>query len=458
MSSKSSNSHSRRLMKTTVLNRRGIAIGGTVALAAALFAACKSSEVLNVSTPDFLSVDAYSTPAGVDPLRFGVLSDFAYAYDGNTDGFTVVSGDLADEITTTDTFDGRLTVNARRTAEINNEMESEYRKMQQAHLGAVTAAQTIAAVAPNLKWQRGEMYVVKGFTEIFFAEGWCSGTAFSTSAAYGKPNSTQELFQMAVASFDTAITLADTSKRVLYGAQLGRARALLALGKYADAGTTVASVPRTFQFLVTHSTASSRENNGMWTGAANGASRYSVITNEGGNGLNYLQTPADPRMPWTASTRIGFDGRSTNLPVEGKFGQTTSGVVADGTEAQLDILEARLQGGTQADRDAVFAGLNQLRATNTPAIPAISGSAPTTQDAAVTQLFTERAYWGWLTGKRLGDMRRLVRNYGRNTESVFPTGNLPSPLVGTYGTSTSIVIPFNERNNPNFTGCLDTKP
>jgi hypothetical protein len=162
-------------------------------------------------------------------------------------------------------------------------------------------------------------------------------------------------------------------------------------------------------------------------------------------------------MPWTASTRIGFDGRSTNLPVETKFAQTTSGIVADGTEAQLDILEARLQGGTQADRDAVFAGLNALRTSNTPAIAAIPGSSPTTQDAAITQLFTERAYWGWLTGKRLGDMRRLVRNYGRNAEAVFPTGALPAPQVGTYGTSTSIVIPFNERNNPNFTGCLDNK-
>jgi hypothetical protein len=340
-------------------------------------------------------------------------------------------------------------------------MESEYRRMQQAHLGASTAAATLGTAAPNLKWQRGEMYLVKGFTEIFFAEGWCSGTPFSSQSGgttvYGKPNSTQALFQMAVASFDTAISLADTSKRVLYGSQIGRARALLALARYADAAAAVANVPRTFQYLITHSTASTRENNGTFSGVASGASRYSVISNEGTNGLPYLQTPADPRMPWIASTRIGFDGRSTNLPVEQKFGQTTSGILADGTEAQLDILEARLQGGTQADRDAVFAGLNTLRTTGTPVVPAMTGSAPTTQDAAIDQLFAERAYWGWLTGKRLGDMRRLVRNYSRNTEKVFPTGNLPTPQVGTYGTSTSIVIPFNERNNPNFTGCLDNK-
>jgi len=120
------------------------------------------------------------------------------------------------------------------------------------------------------------------------------------------------------------------------------------------------------------------------------------------------------RLRWTFDEPAGGD----------KFGQTTSGIVADGTEAQLDILEARLQGGTQADRDAVFAGLNSLRTTNTPAVPAMTGSAPTTQDAAITQLFTERAYWGWLTGKRLGDMRRLVRNYTRDARR-SPDGRSP---------------------------------
>jgi hypothetical protein len=114
----------------------------------------------------------------------------------------------------------------------------------------------------------------------------------------------------------------------------------------------------------------------------------------------------------------------------------------------------------------VFAGLNTLRTTNTPAIAAIAGSAPTTQAAAVDLYFQERAYWTWLTGHRLGDMRRLVRQYARGTETVFPTGlvansgtpSVTGALSGTYGTATSMIIPFAERNNPNYKGCLDTKP
>jgi len=452
-----------------VPSRPGLTLVGAAALT--LFGACKSGEVLNVTTPDILAPGVFNTPTGTDPLRFGVISDFTVAYDGSTDSFTTMSGDMSDEMVASDTFAERLSVNARAPIEVNSSTESVFRALLQAHSGAIKAATVLGAAQPNQKWQRGEMYMLRGFVEIFLAEGFCSGSAFSTAddngaITYGPVNSTSQLFTLAASSFDSATALADTSKRVLFGSQIGKARALLNLAKFAEAAVAATGVPRSFQLLTFHSTASNREQNGMWNAAANGSSRYSVVTKEGGNGLPYLATTTDPRIPWAPSTRIGFNSISTGLPTETKFGQTTSGVVGDGTEAQLDILEARLQGGAQSDRDAVFAGLNTLRTTNTPAIPAIAGSAPTTQAAAVDQYFQERAYWTWLTGHRLGDMRRLVRQYGRDAETVFPTGlvansgnpSVTGALSGSYGTATSMVIPFAERNNPNYKGCLDTKP
>ena len=167
---------------------------------------------------------------------------------------------------------------------------------------------------------------------------------------YGPVNSSTDLYNLAVASFDSATTLADTSKRVLYGTAIGKARALLNLGKFTEAGAAVAAVPRAFQLLTFHSTASSREQNGMWNAAANGSSRYSVVTKEGVNGLPCLATTTDPRIPWSASTRIGFNSISTNLPTETKFGQTTSGVVGDGTEAQLSTF-SRL--GSRVERKPI---------------------------------------------------------------------------------------------------------
>jgi hypothetical protein len=193
------------------------------------------------------------------------------------------------------------------------------------------------------------------------------------------------------------------------------------------------------------------------------------MTNEGKNGLPFLgQTAAqDARINWTTSTRSGFSSQFSAQPNQSKFAQFTDGVISTGAEARLIDLESQLQAGTQAARDAVFAGLNLLRtggaaiggATGTTLITvaAIPGSAPTTQDAAIDLLYKERAYWMWLTGHRLGDLRRLVRIYKRDSEAVFPTGTLTSPLDGTYGASTTITVPFSERNNPNFKGCLEGK-
>jgi hypothetical protein len=76
-------------------------------------------------------------------------------------------------------------------------------------------------------------------------------------------------------------------------------------------------------------------------------------------------------------------------------------------------------------------------------------------DVRVDLVFAERAYWLFLTGERQGDLRRLVRNYGRNAEAVFPTGPyLPNGQLPSYGSDVSLNIPSAEHNNPQFHGCL----
>ncbi len=76
-----------------------------------------------------------------------------------------------------------------------------------------------------------------------------------------------------------------------------------------------------------------------------------------------------------------------------------------------------------------------------------------TQAQRVDFHFAERAFWLWGTGHRLGDLRRLVRQYGRDSESVFPTGAYFKG--GNYGTDVNFPIPLEEDNNPNSSGCLD---
>jgi hypothetical protein len=429
-----------------------------VALVAVSIVACQKEQLLDVTDPDVLNVQDYTTAAGATPLRIGVIANFTSAFDGGTDAFSVITGNLADEILASDTFDGRLTINARKSVEVNTEMEATYRAMHKARSGAARAALILATTAPTPTFNRGEIYMLRGFTEDFFGEGWCSGVPFSSedgvTTTYGEPLTTEQLFQASAASFDTALTLADTSKRVRYGSEIGKARALLNLGKFAEAAAAIADVPQTFVLTTSHSSNSS--SNGIWSGTTSGASRYKIMTNEGTNGLPFLSqtTAAEPRIQWATSTRVGFSSQFTKLDNQLKFTQYADGIVGNGIEAALIRLEARLQGGAQSDRDAVYAGLNALRASGPPVVPQMTSGAPTTQNAAIDLLYKERAYWMWLTGHRLGDLRRLVRIYKRDSETVFPTATLTSPLIGTYGTSTSITVPFSERNNPKFKGCL----
>jgi hypothetical protein len=443
---------------------RRLTATGAALLSVGAMASCVDSSILEVVDPDVLNVQDYTTSAGAGPLRQGVVQDFAVAFSASTnvDSYVVVSGNLADEIRSTDTFDDRLFVNRRVDLESNPSMLTFYRNLHRARAGASRAIGILQTTAPTPRFNIGELYMLRGFSEIFFAELYCSGVPFSVedgvTTQFGDPLTTVQILNRAVASFDSALALADTSSRVRFSAAVGKGRALLNLGRFADAAAAVATVPTTFRNQTVHSQASPRQENSPWNALSPNSSRYTVVTREGGNGLNYLQTPADPRMPWATSTRSGFNSAHLNLPVQNKYTRTGPVTFADGIEARLIELEARLQGGTQADRDAVFAGLNTVRATGTPVVPAIAGAAPTTQAAAVDLLFQERAYWFWLTGHRLGDMRRLVRQYARGAETVYPTGEQAPPLIGPYGNAVNLIIPFEERNNPKYNGCLDRRP
>jgi hypothetical protein len=179
---------------------------------------------------------------------------------------------------------------------------------------------------------------------------------------------------------------------------------------------------------------------------------YSTVPDrEGVNGLNW-RTANDPRIPLINRSPAlkGMDGttevwafvpyQANNAPIR----------LGGGVEARLIEAEAALQAGDVA---SWLAKHNALRAT-------VSGLAPMTDPGTaasrVDAHFRERAFWLFLTGHRQGDLRRLVRQYGRNAETVFPTGAWRDGIP--YGTATSIALPAGEKNNPAYQGCLDRNP
>jgi hypothetical protein len=97
-------------------------------------------------------------------------------------------------------------------------------------------------------------------------------------------------------------------------------------------------------------------------------------------------------------------------------------------------------------------GVDNLRPLGDPGA-SLSGQAAV--DARVTLLFQERASWLFLTGHRQGDLRRLIRQYGRTQDHVYPIGLYTAPGHGQYGVEVTVPVPPTESPNPYFTGCVD---
>ena len=108
------------------------------------------------------------------------------------------------------------------------------------------------------------------------------------------------------------------------------------------------------------------------------------------------------------------------------YGRDDPIAMVSGIDARLIEAEAKLNAN---DITGMMTILNALRATP-PAIgnyqPAKMAAlaAPTTQDAATSLFFREKAFWTFGRGQRLNDLRRLMRQYKRTEDQVFPIGAL----------------------------------
>ncbi|HEY2066682.1 MAG TPA: hypothetical protein VGG84_12035, partial [Gemmatimonadaceae bacterium] len=134
--------------------------------------------------------------------------------------------------------------------------------------------------------------------------------------------------------------------------------------------------------------------------------------------------------------------------------------VVSGVDARLAEAEASLAAGTPN----WLVILNTLRTGPTPdGSLTISGMAPLidpgTQPARVKLLFRERAFWTFGRGQRLGDLRRMIRQYQFTPAQVFPgEGGVWFKTGAKYGTDYNIPVSGDELNNPNFHGCTDRLP
>jgi len=412
--------------------------------------------VVEVTDPDIVTPESLNSEAGIQTLRAGSLGDLAVAMSGSaaghgaTTGLIVMSGLMADEYSYSGTFPTRREADTRNLQDINGDINTIYGNLHRSRTGAETTIDLLANFGGNPEVE-SEMQSIVGYAYVMFAETFCGGVPFSKAPAdggeliYGEPLTTEQMFNAAVEWFDQAVTNAGSNDKLANLGRLGKARSLLGLGQIDAAAGEVAAVPSDFVYNIEQSDNSRRQENGIYI-MTTVRRQFSIADGKGGNGLMY-RSAMDPRTPWDGGTEFGQDD-ITLYYNQLKFNSSSVPV------ALASVIEARLieaEAAASADDAQTVENIhNELRAAIGLSELDLSGISG--EDLLLAH-FSERAFWLFSTGHRLGDLRRLVDVYDMMSSSVFPWG--PYFKGGEYNPNLKFLVPQSESNNPNYVGCLD---
>ena len=455
------------------------AVAGT----GSLMIGCSSvtDSLLQAQDPDLVVPGTVQNAAGAQALYIGAIGRLRSATVATSDlqePEFLFSGLLADEWSTSSTFVQNDEVDERSIKLDNASVRNQFRELERIRTASNQAIAALQQFLPDQKSKIAELYFARGFAEAQLAQDFCNGIPLSDAAGaefvLGDPLPISEVFNRAIASYDSALVLSSGTDASLVdisrAARLGKARALLGVNKVAEAGAlvTAALVPTIYSYDITFSLTGG--SNAIW-GQGASSRRYTVGDSLEGNARDLrianvipFFSAQDPRVPVkytvsakgdTTKSQDGFTfSRTTSL-----WGQLTTTPLVNGLDARLIEAEAKLQ---VVDYPGMMAILNALRAAppklgdiqpKASDLPALA--VPATKVAAENLYFREKALWQFGRGERISDLRRLVRQYNRTQDNVFPSG--PFHKNGTYGTNVAFPVPDTEKTNSNFKGCLDTK-
>lgn len=478
------------------LLKSGRAVVTTLALAsAAAITACDTlkTNLLEAVNPSIIDPSSVQSAAGATAMRNGALSRLRTATaDGESSW--LFGGLLVDEWATSSTYVQNDETDQRQIQLNNSIVNGQLRALYRVRTSANQAIELLTQYKKLPTSDIAEMYFARGFAELQLASDFCNGIPLSDGASdvatFGTPLPVKDVFTVAVASFDSATSLSSgtdaASVAVNRAAAIGKARALLGISvnNAAAAAALVTAIPTTYRYDVTASLTGGT--NILWDQPAS-SNRYAVGDSVQGNARSILVKNAIPflsakdrRVP--AHYKIASNGRDTVksqdggtfvIQVDSLWGQTSAVAVVAGLDARLIEAEAALKSGNPAGMLSI---LNALRATplqltapsptatgthpgwTTPVMPALTD--PGTTDSRVDLLFREKAFWTFGRGHRLGDLRRLIRDYGRAADG-SNTGGFPMGQHykgGVFAGDLNLPVTTDEQiGNPNFTACLDRK-
>ena len=288
--------------------RRTRRTGHALAALALALAACSTSELLDVETPDQITPEQANSAVGAAALRASALGNFAAFlggdYGGSFHGLSITSGMLTDEIESA--RGGTEHLDSRAQNESVQPLNTTWAFVGQSTTQTVRAIRALKEFAAEdtdarkatKAQQIGHLYGLQGFAYVLLAENYCSGIPVATVDDLNPATdilTTAQLYARALAHFDTASTTLGASSATesfRHMVAVGRARTLIDLARYDDAAAAVAAVPTDFRFDVTYSATSVVNAVYDWM---NATLNYAPADREGGNGMDFISAN-DPRV------------------------------------------------------------------------------------------------------------------------------------------------------------------
>jgi len=446
-----------------------------------LVSACYvKDQLLAPQNPGTVDASAVGNANAALALRVGAIGRLRNVVDGGDERLWQEIGNLTDEYHNADFQPSRADIDRRQMTTDNGDFPYATVTQQRGFVrDGINAMRTYVKDSTALI---GELYMGLGFLELSLAENYCNGIPLGKSEAgvisLGPSLSNVQVYDSASNHLDTALAInKETSVQgtfVRKASLIVKARILVDQGKYAEAAALVpeSAVETAYQYLFTTSTGTNGglEDNGHWQIQVNTArvsvgDSFDIIAGKPNVIKNALPfaSAKDPRVPVKGPTGSAEDG-VTPMYVQLIWANRDDPIpMVSGIDARLIEAEAKLNA---ADYAGMMTILNKLRTTAqrigilaVAAMPAIA-TTPTTKDAAIDLFFREKAFWTFGRGQRLSDLRRLMRQYKRSEDQVFPTGkySFGNTETGTYGHDVNFPVRDDELPNPNFKGCTDRLP
>ena len=465
----------------TRIHRARWAIAATLVAPLLLSQCSLRDRLLEPQNPGTVDQSAVGNAAAALALRVGAIGRIRNVVDGGDQRLWQQGGHLADEYKNADFQITRQDIDRRTIATSNGEFPWATVQQPRGYLrDAITAMRTYL---PDSTSFIGELYMGLGFIEMSLAENYCNGIPLGHTdngeVTYGPPLTNAQVFDSALAHLDTAL-LVNTKSDVVsvfvrQATSILKARVLIDKGQFAAAAGLVPStaVPTNYQYVFTTSTSSNAaaEDNGHWQFNINNArvtlgdsfdivdGRVNVIR----NALPFASAN-DPRVPVRKACATCAEDGLTPMFYQQLWANRDDPIpMVSGIDARLIEAEAKLKAG---DIPGMMTILNALRSTTqrignyTVPIMGPLTTVPATAADATTLFFREKGFWTFGRGQRLSDLRRLIRQYGRAEDQVFPAGvySFAGSAAGVYGHDVNFPIPDTELPNPQFTGCIDRLP